>query len=122
MAHAEWLSYADVTVWVPANGCDGHVDEMLRQARLPLERLTPHQAWAAMQGGAAGLAVGRIAGHPLGTAGSPTAVRTLIGSLVPGSAAVTQATPCSTSGRQRTSTWANPAASSHFVSCSVVGT
>lgn len=28
------------------------IDEMLRQARQPLERLTPHQAWAAMQGGA----------------------------------------------------------------------
>lgn len=28
------------------------IDEMLRQARLPLERLTPHQAWAAMQKGA----------------------------------------------------------------------
>ncbi len=28
------------------------IDEMLRRARLPLERLTPHRAWAAMQSGA----------------------------------------------------------------------
>jgi rhodanese-related sulfurtransferase len=28
------------------------IDDMLRQARPPLERLTPHQAWAAMHNGA----------------------------------------------------------------------